>query len=87
MEYPKVKCPTGEVFTVIGWAIDFGRSNWEWYAFQDEGDSIYYGYVMGFEDEFGTFSEQELREVGIVLTKDPAKLHEIQPPIGWEKVA
>lgn len=38
-------------------------SNWTWYAFEyDPEDGIFYGFVKGFDDEWGNFSLQELDE-------------------------
>lgn len=86
MEHPIFISPAGKEYTCLGHAIDL-RTSWEWYAFeaypQDPG--IYFGYVMGFDNEFGDFSEAELNENGIRLEKNPATLAEIAPPLGWRK--
>ena len=87
MEYPKVKSPEGRIYTLIGWACGLPKLNWEWYAFEDQGNGIYFGYVMGFENEWGSFSEQELNENGITLCKDPKALATLEPPIGWERAS
>ncbi len=81
MDYPKYKSPGGHVYTCIGWACGMPKINWEWYAFEDQGDGIYWGYVMGFENEFGSFSAQELHENGIHFYTDPEVLREIASPI------
>jgi len=39
-------------------------SNWTWYASEgseEEGDFIFFGYVFGFEEEWGYFSLSELQ--------------------------
>ncbi len=39
-------------------------SNWTWYATEgseEEGDFIFFGYVFGFEEEWGYFSLSELQ--------------------------
>ena len=39
-------------------------SNWTWYATEgseEEGDFIFFGYVFGFEEEWGFFSLSELQ--------------------------
>ncbi|PKL40779.1 MAG: hypothetical protein CVV44_03995 [Spirochaetae bacterium HGW-Spirochaetae-1] len=84
MKHPQYKSPKGQVYTCVAWAIDFGRTNWEWYGFEKEDGNIYFGFVHGFEDEFGYFSADELRENGIKLITDPRELNQIAPPIGWD---
>lgn len=52
-------------------------SGWYWFALEDtgsqdsiidgrvvEGDTIFYGLVQGFEDEFGYFSQAEIESLG-----------------------
>ena len=36
--------------------------SWTWYGIEFDGEDIFYGYVKGFENEFGTFSLKELME-------------------------
>ncbi len=38
-------------------------SNWTWYAIEFDSEDIFFGYVKGLENEFGTFSLRELQEV------------------------
>ena len=38
---------------------DFG---WTWYGIEFDGEDIFFGYVKGVENEFGTFSLSELME-------------------------
>lgn len=87
-EYPCYRSPEGREYQCIGWAIDL-RINWEWYAFKciDMQNEIYEGYVMGFCDEYGDFSVQELRANGIRFITDVRKLRELRPPIGWKRIA
>jgi hypothetical protein len=60
-----------------------GGSGWEWWGFKKQGD-IWEGYVEGFENEFGTFLESELKENGIKIVTDPKELQELNPPIEWK---
>ena len=59
-------------------------TGWEWYALEPIDGDVAYGFVHGFEDEFGSFSISELKENGVYWTEDPAKLRSIAPPVGWE---
>jgi len=74
-------------YRCIGWGNTL-KTGWEWYAFEivDKENGIYFGYVMGWESEFGNFSAQELAENGIHLELNPKELHSIMPPEGWVKV-
>jgi hypothetical protein len=38
-------------------------SSWTWYAVEFDGEDIFWGWVQGFEEEFGTFSLSELQSV------------------------
>jgi len=85
----KSKCPVyvdefGKKHTILGWACGAPKSSWEWYATEINDDGICFGYVMGFENEWGSFSVQELNECGINLITDPDKLKDLAPPIGWK---
>jgi len=60
-----------------------GGTGWEWYGFKKSGD-IWEGFVHGFEDEYGSFSESELKENGVTIRTDPKDLLELMPPIGWK---
>ena len=62
-------------------------SNWTWYASEyDPEHRIAFGYVIGFEDELGYFSIEELEEVrgprGLPIERDeffkPKSLEEIR---------
>jgi len=86
--YPVYKDQYGHEHTIIGWAIGFPRCNWEWFATEKdkECEGIYFGYVMGFEDEWGSFSVDELKENGIRFITNPRELQGLMPPPGWTKV-
>lgn len=49
-------------------------SNWSWYACEFDGNDTFYGYVQGFESEFGYFSLSELQEargpLGLPIERD-----------------
>jgi len=60
-----------------------GGLGWEWWGFKKQGD-IWEGYVEGFENEFGSFSESELKENGVKIVTDPKELQELNPPIEWK---
>ena len=49
-------------------------SNWTWYATEyDPEDHVFFGYVVGFENEWGPFSLDEMQEVkvrGLVIERD-----------------
>jgi hypothetical protein len=38
-------------------------AGWTWYAVEFDGEDIFWGYVIGVEREFGTFSLSELQSV------------------------
>ena len=38
-------------------------SGWTWYAVEFDGEDIFWGWVQGIEEEFGTFSLSELQSV------------------------
>lgn len=49
-------------------------SNWTWYALEYDGEDLFFGYVVGFEAEFGYFSLSELESVrgalGLPIERD-----------------
>jgi hypothetical protein len=49
-------------------------SHWTWYAYEFDGEDIFFGYVQGNFDEFGTFSLSELESVrgplGLKIERD-----------------
>ncbi len=53
-------------------------SNWTWYATEgsaEANDFIFFGYVIGFEEEWGYFSLNELQAIrgpsGLTIERDP----------------
>jgi len=94
IEYDTKDCPIyiddfDHEHKILGWASGMPRSNWEWYATKcvDKKEQIYYGFVMGFEYEWGTFSVKELTELGIRFITNPEELNQIMPPPKWRKVS
>ncbi len=84
-KYPVFLDKNGKEYRTILHAVSL-KNGWEWYGFEKQGKDIYYGFVHGFEDEFGSFSLAELKEVGGVhITTDPEELHALMPPVGWTK--
>lgn len=88
-KYPKYKYHGNDKeYTCILWAQS--SNGWEWYGFEldDKENKIYFGYVLGFEKEFGYFSLQELIDNGVKIVTNPEELHELMTPNGsWEKVS
>lgn len=69
----------GNEYKVIRWILM--RNFWEYYITEIDGDTTY-GYVMGFENEWGYSSLSE--KVGYTLEDASGdKLNEIAPPIGF----
>ena len=61
-------------------------STWTWYAYEFDGNDLFFGLVYGFETEFGYFSLHELEEargpLGLPIERDlhftPKKLSEVR---------
>ena len=61
-------------------------SNWTWYAYEFDGQDIFFGWVVGFEKELGYFSLCELEEargpLGLPIERDlhftPKRLSEVK---------
>jgi len=61
-------------------------SNWTWYAYEFDGQDLFFGLVYGFETEFGSFSLSELEQargpLGLPIERDlhfqPKKLSEVR---------
>lgn len=58
-------------------------SNWTWYGIEyDSEQKVFFGYVCGFEKEFGYFSLNELEEMNSAVERDmyfsPTKLSELK---------
>ena len=49
-------------------------NHWTWYAYEFDGEDIFFGYVKGDYDEYGTFSLSELESVkgpmGLTIERD-----------------
>ncbi len=52
-------------------------SNWTWFATEgseDEGEFLFFGYVIGFEEEWGYFALSEMEEIrgpgGLTIERD-----------------
>ena len=68
------------------------HSNWTWYAVEFDGKDTFFGYVQGFENEFGYFSLSELEEargpLGLRIERDlyfePTPLVEIDSTLKVE---
>lgn len=49
-------------------------ASWTWYAAEFDGEDIFFGFVIGFEREFGYFSLSELESVrgpsGLLVERD-----------------
>jgi hypothetical protein len=65
--------------------------SWTWYGIEFDGENIFFGFVVGFEDELGYFSLKELQESrpGVLkspLERDrsftPCRLSKIQNEVG-----
>ena len=61
------------------------RNFWEYYLEATDKDGIAFGYVMGFENEWGDVSMDEIKPY-IISKTSGAGLDEIMPPAGyyWE---
>tara|TARA_R110000751_G_scaffold307490_2_gene429107 strand:- start:1014 stop:1265 length:252 start_codon:yes stop_codon:yes gene_type:complete len=51
----------GEKKVLKGWE---SFSGWYWFATELNTDGIHFGYVQGFENEWGSFSQEELESLG-----------------------
>lgn len=51
----------GESKVLKGWE---SYSGWYWFATELNDNGIHFGYVQGFADEWGSFSQQELESLG-----------------------
>ena len=46
-------------------------NNWNWYATEYNSETkVFFGYVIGFEKEWGYFSLEELGQMGIKIERD-----------------
>jgi hypothetical protein len=61
-------------------------SNWTWYAYEFDGDDLFFGWVVGFEKELGYFLLSELEQAcgphGFAIERDihfkPMKLSQVR---------
>ena len=61
-------------------------SNWTWYALEFDGEDLFFGWVIGFEQELGYFCLSELAEargpLGLAIERDihfsPTRLSEVK---------
>jgi len=51
----------GESKVLKGWE---SYSGWYWFATELNADGYHFGYVQGFADEWGSFSQDELESLG-----------------------
>ena len=61
------------------------RNGWEYYLEEEDKDGVAFGYVMGFANEWGSVSMDEI-DMHIASRATGATLNEIMPPEGyyWE---
>jgi hypothetical protein len=61
------------------------KNFWEYYLEEADSNGIAFGYVMGFENEWGSVSMDEIKPY-IITKASGAGLDEIMPPAGyyWE---
>jgi hypothetical protein len=73
----------GESFTVDQHIIL--KNFWEYYLEKPDANGIAFGYVMGFANEWGNVSMEEIQP-HVVSRAQGAKLAEVMPPEGyyWE---
>jgi hypothetical protein len=61
-------------------------SSWTWYAFEFDGDDVFFGWVVGFEQELGYFRLSELTQargpLGLPIERDihfsPMRLSQVK---------
>jgi len=56
----------------------FPAADWTWFVTegeQEDGDFIFFGFVVGFEEEWGYFTLNELQNINIQLLKVERDLH------------
>ena len=81
--YATEKVPTEEKVAVVKFFTP--DSSWTWYAVEFDGKDTFFGWVHGFEKEWGNFSLSELRSVkgklGLPVERDrwfkPTKIKDI----------
>jgi len=56
----------------------FPAADWTWFVTegeQEDGDFVFFGFVVGFEEEWGYFTLNELQNINIQLLKVERDLH------------
>ena len=82
--YATEKVPTEEKVAVVKFFTP--DSSWTWYAVEFDGKDTFFGWVHGFEKEWGNFSLSELRstrgKLGLPVERDkwfrPTKIKDIK---------
>lgn len=66
---PKLREQDGVKDPIVYAAFLFAVSGWVWFVTEgesrDNGDFLFFGYVIGFESEWGYFALSELEEVNV----------------------
>ncbi len=73
---PKLYEQEGAIDPIVHAKFSFPAGGWRWYVTEgqpDRGDFTFFGYVIGFEAEWGYFTLRELEEVninGLLIERD-----------------
>ena len=59
---PRLDATRDEADPILRAKFFYPDFSWTWYPVEYDGTDVFYGYVEGFENEFGTFSFRELLE-------------------------
>ena len=66
---PKLRAQDGSKDPIVYMKFFFPASNWTWYVTEgevtDDDDFLFFGYVIGFEREWGYFGMSELEGVNV----------------------
>ena len=57
-------------------------NGWRWYAVEFDGEDTFFGFVEGFEKEWGYFSYRELTEVTVLFGK--WSVPAVERELSWE---
>lgn len=66
---PKLREQEGSTDPIVHVKFFFPASGWTWFVTEGEAqgpDFLFYGYVIGFESEWGHFALRELEEVDVM---------------------
>lgn len=81
---PKLYAQDGSKDPIVHAKFFFPLSNWTWFVTEGEatenGDFLFFGYVIGFEREWGHFALRELEEVEVYGLKIERDLYFEQTP-------